>query len=127
WYTIHELLREVLFEIIRLQEPDKWQRYHQRAHDFYKKLSPPQSYGQYYHAVALDEIRGLKQWHKELRKASTSKREPQSSIEQLFQSATDPAMQLRRAGQALYEGTKRLVYEPRVFLKEVDEGLEKDE
>jgi len=126
WYTIHELLREVLFEIIRRQEPDKWQRYHQRAYDFYKKLHAPQSYGQYYHAVALDEIHGLKQWHKELRKASTSKQEPQSSIEQLFESATDPAMQLGRVGQALYEGTKRFVYEPRVFLKEFDEGLEKE-
>ena len=124
-YAIHELLREVLFEIVRRQEPDAWQRYHQRARDFYRRLPAPQSYEQYYHAVALDEIHGLKQWIKELQGASI-KRKQQPSIDLLFQSATDGAMQLRSSSQALYKVGKK-IYELQEDGRKERENLQKQQ
>src|SRR5579885_2362045 len=116
WYTIHEFLRETLFEIIRRKEPDQWQRYHQNAQRYYKQLSAPFSYGQYYHAVALDEFAGLNQWYKALLDALglspiaswiRTTTTPVENTTILFHILDDKALQLSSEGKALYEDSRR--------------------
>jgi len=58
-YALHILLREVLADPIRLQEPEKWQCYHRRAFQYYSKY---QAIDQHYHAIALDEEKGMDNW-----------------------------------------------------------------
>jgi ABC-type branched-subunit amino acid transport system substrate-binding protein len=58
-YALHILLREVLVDNIRLQEPKKWQCYHERAFKYYKEC---QAIDQYYHAIALNECEGIDNW-----------------------------------------------------------------
>jgi hypothetical protein len=77
-YTLLELLREVLAEAIRRQEPKKWERYHQRALEYLQsdpKLSQASSYSSdwYYHTIACqltdDEEQNISYWQEALQKA----------------------------------------------------------
>lgn len=116
WYTIHEFLRETLFEIVRHKEPDRWQYYHQNARRYYKQQSVPLSYEQHYHAVASDEIAGLKQWYKALLDALglspvaswiRTTTTPAENTNILFHILDDKALQLSSEGKALHEDSKR--------------------
>ncbi len=96
YYVFHKLLREILAGYIRVQEPEKWRRYHQLALDF---LTPngdsPQ--GQlrspdcYYHLLACNEEQGVRYWNDIKTRAS------QEYIEALRDAARDKTLQLTPA------------------------------
>ena len=98
-YMIHELLREVLVENIRQQEPDKWRTYHQRAFNYYQKCPVPQQYNMYYHAVALDAEKGIKDWKKAVRGALQRN---EQHFEYLLYALCDNALKLSDYPNALY-------------------------
>ncbi|MEO6890031.1 MAG: tetratricopeptide repeat protein, partial [Ktedonobacteraceae bacterium] len=60
-YVFHDLLREILAPEIRVQEPEKWQLYHQRAMAYYE-VAAPASPEYYYHALACDEEQAIDEW-----------------------------------------------------------------
>ena len=95
-YAFHMLLREILAGYIRVQEPEKWRRYHRLALDF---LTPngdsPQ--GQlrspdcYYHLLACNEEQGVLYWNDIITLA------PPEYIEALRDAACDKALKLTPA------------------------------
>lgn len=64
-YMFHRLLREILADYIRVQEPDKWRYYHRLALDFLSSAPLPteNSPDWYYHQLALDETQGVLYWN----------------------------------------------------------------
>jgi predicted house-cleaning NTP pyrophosphatase (Maf/HAM1 superfamily) len=95
-YAFHMLLREILVGYIRVQEPEKWRRYHQLALDF---LTPngdsPQgqlrSPDYYYHLLACNEEQGVTYWN------DIKTRAPQDYIEALRDAARDKTLKLTPA------------------------------
>ena len=89
-YIFNVLLREILAGYIRVQEPDKWRRYHQLALDFLTKVSI-RSPDRYYHMLACDEENGVSYWN------DVIVREPREYIEALKEVACDKTLMLTTA------------------------------
>jgi len=95
-YAFHMLLREILAGYIRVQEPDKWRRYHKLALDFLTlqgelsqgPLRPPDYY---YHLLACNEEQGVSYWN------DIKTRAPQEYIDALKDAARDKTLQLTLA------------------------------
>jgi len=89
-YIFNTLLREILARYIRVQEPDKWKRYHQLALDFLTRDStrPPDWF---YHLLACDEEKGLSYWNDVISRAS------REYIEALREAACDKTLMLTKA------------------------------
>jgi len=77
-YALHDLLREVLAESIRIQEPEKWEYYHRRALEYLQSdsqqlLAPSYLSDWYYHSIACeltyDEGKNVSYWQETLKKA----------------------------------------------------------
>jgi len=68
-HATHGLLREILAEEIREQEPEQWQIYHKRAQKYFTTLQPPQS-DRYYHAIELSQEEGMSDWWDAIQSAS---------------------------------------------------------
>jgi ABC-type dipeptide/oligopeptide/nickel transport system ATPase subunit len=93
YYVFLQLLREILAGYIRVQEPEKWRRYHQLALEFLTpKVELPEavvfSPDWYYHQLACDENKGVSYWN-EMRT-----RAPREYIDALREAARDKALQL---------------------------------
>ncbi len=89
-YVFHMLLREILAGYIRVQEPDKWRRYHQLALEFLKSgLSDSPDW--YYHLLAYDEKQGVSYWNE------IKNRETKEYIEALKEIARDKTLKLTLA------------------------------
>jgi hypothetical protein len=96
YYVFHKLLREILAGYIRVQEPEKWRKYHKLALDFLilKDESPqPLTYSpdSYYHLLAWDEKEGASYWNDIKTRASPE------YIEALREVARDKTLQLTLA------------------------------
>ncbi len=92
-YVFHILLREVLAGYIRVQEPEKWKRYHQLALAFLKSelAQTSTSPDWYYHLLACDEAQGVSYWNEIIT------REPQEYINALREMARDKTLKLTLA------------------------------
>ena len=103
-YAFQELLREVLTEDIREQEPERWRLYHRRAIEYYRQLSAseavPLSPELYYHAIALDEKVGMEEWGKALQAALRN--DTRENVNALLQVPRDTALRLTTAARAFY-------------------------
>jgi hypothetical protein len=92
-YTLLELLREVLTDAIRMEEPVQWKHYHERARD----IVPPTSDEWYYHVLAAkffdDETRNEEQekvfWRETLRDAEA---QGKAVVDALVNAATDKTL-----------------------------------
>jgi hypothetical protein len=91
-YAILELLREVLADAIRMEEPDQWKRYHKGARD----ILPQTTDEWYYHEIASrfdDEMRTEEQekayWQVVLQDAEAS---GTATIDALLDAATDKTL-----------------------------------
>jgi hypothetical protein len=92
-YIFNMLLREILAGYIRVQEPDKWRRYHQLALDFLINDTKAALHSQdwYYHLLACDEEKGVSYWND----MKTS--EPREYIDALREAACDKTLTLTSA------------------------------
>ena len=92
-YTLHELLREVLTDAIRMEEPEQWKSYHERARD----ILPPTTDEWYYHVLASkffdDKTRNEEQekayWQEVLRDAEAHGK---AVVDALVNAATDKTL-----------------------------------
>ena len=92
-YIFNVLLREILTGYIRVQEPDKWRRYHQLALDFLTNDTKAALHSQdwYYHLLSCDEEKGVSYWN------DVITREPSEYIDALRQVACDKTLTLTPA------------------------------
>ena len=89
-YVFHMLLREILSGFIRVQEPEKWNRYHRLALDFLTRASL-RSPDWYYHLLACDEEKGVSYWN------DVKTRESREYIDALREAACDKTLKLTLA------------------------------
>ena len=95
-YVFHKLLREILTGYIRVQEPEKWRRYHELALNFLSPKGespqkPLRSPDCYYHLLAYDEEQGVSYWN------DVKTRAPQEYIDALRDAARDKTLKLTLA------------------------------
>ncbi len=97
YYVIHELFREVLVENIRIQEPDQWHLYHQRAFNYWANRSNPE---QYYYTFALDDHKGIIEWYAQVQRAIQTGNIEDGNL--LLTLPLDHVFQLSTFGQGIY-------------------------
>jgi tetratricopeptide (TPR) repeat protein len=99
-HALHDLLREVLANEIREQEPGLWQAYHQRAFTYMAAEAPrlSRSADWYYHAIALRQNEGMSQWWSAIQNAYI--RDEREAFSALLQAAQDPTLELTPQNQA---------------------------
>jgi len=91
-YAFHKLLREILAQYIRVQEPKKWRHYHQLALDFLRQeVESPLYPDWYYHLLACDEVQGVSYWK------DIQSREPSEYLNALKEVARDSTLKLTLA------------------------------
>jgi hypothetical protein len=92
-YIFNMLLREILTGYIRVQEPDKWRRYHLLALDFLSNdaRAALRSQDWYYHLLACDEEKGVTYWN------DVITHESPEYIEALREAASDKTLKLSPA------------------------------
>ena len=111
-YAFNDLMHEMLAPYIRTHEPDKWQMYHERAWKYLAKhamlhgtVYPAHGY---YHALAIDEKKGLEDWRRAVKKAyEDGKREV---LAELFLVAYDKTLKLSPASRATIAYEKGCFY-----------------
>jgi tetratricopeptide (TPR) repeat protein len=96
-YALHVLLREVMVQTIRTQEPEKWEIYHRRAYLYYHEHNSPE---QYYHAIALDERKGMSDWQEKV--LETLNTAHMRNLQLLFEIPHDYTLKLSEHGEAIY-------------------------
>lgn len=94
-FTFIDLMREVLVPYIRKQEPEKWQRAHEKAFRYLESVTHPD---QYYHAFIRDELEGLKSWKQALDDAFA--KNSRQEIAALLEVAHDETLSLSTAASA---------------------------
>ncbi len=96
-YAFHELLREVIAEKVQQQEgPEKeqWKIYHKHALEYFSRVAP-YSPDWYYHAIASDEVQGMRGWSQAIQKASATQ------MKALLQITYDSTLKLSPAACAV--------------------------
>jgi len=105
-YTLIELLREVLAESIRKQEPEKWERYHQQALEYLQaetKLSqaPFLSPDWQYHSLACkltyDDEQDLLHWQEVFQEAKGRG----GAFDAMLEAASDKALMFTSVGRVV--------------------------
>jgi tetratricopeptide (TPR) repeat protein len=96
-YALHVLLREVMVQTIHVQEPDKWELYHERAYHYYHEHHSAE---QHYHAIALDERKGMSDWQEEVFKTLDTANI--LNLQLLLEIPHDHTLKLSEHGEAIY-------------------------